>query len=526
MRKDSCIAIVGGGLSGLAIGIFLKQNGMNNIVVYERDSSFEHRRQGYGLTILQGSTALKRLGKDVFEKVKEMDTPSRSHYIFNSKGDVIGFFGTVFYPAETNSPILKDSKKYNLHIGRQELRRILMEKLIELGVPIQWNKKLSSIEMKDYCMELTFEEDLNEKIKADLVIGCDGINSRVRMFKYPSRSSSDSSQEKCAKEDTKANYDAPLNYLGIIVVLGITGSEHPLTKEKIFQTVDGTTRLYMMPFSNTNPSQNIMWQLSFPLREEEAKELSGRNKTQQLKEYVAEMCRDWHEPVPSMINSTEHSLLMGIPAYDRDLFYSENNEEKDNIVKSNLSSLITINSPSQPKPVYLSKRKLKKLNGSNNGILVMENSANNSESSSDSKENSSTEEKMNNNKNLSLADRIVLIGDACHPMSPFKGQGANQALLDAVSLGEQLIKHDDIQIAIKKFEKEMMSRVESKVLQSRERVKSFHESSILDTESFSYRGVNRELLDRMKENNINSQSGEQLEDLIKSEIEKVINSRD
>jgi hypothetical protein len=56
-----------------------------------------------------------------------------------------------------------------------------------------------------------------------------------------------------------------------MIVLGICGSNHPLTKERVFQTADGCARLFSMPFLQNNPYLSSMWQLSMPMTEDRAK---------------------------------------------------------------------------------------------------------------------------------------------------------------------------------------------------------------------------------------------------------------
>ena len=85
---------------------------------------------------------------------------------------------------------------------------------------------------------------------------------------------------------------------------------------------------------------------------------------------------------------------------------------------------------------------------------------------------------------LAKADNVTLIGDAAHPMSPFKGQGANQALLDALLLGRLITKHCrplsnwrqlGIRIAVlNEFESDMFKRSVSKVKDSAEAAKYLH----------------------------------------------------
>jgi len=381
------IAIIGGGIGGVALAVACLHRGIP-FTLYERDCSFDARSQGYGLTLQQASKAIQAFG---ITSLKE-GVVSTKHIVHSTDGKIIGEWGMRKW-MQTNAK--KSPKRTNIHIARQSLRLALLEQLNGHS-KVQWGHQFIKYkEGKD--VDLTFKVNGQlKKVKADLVVGADGIRSSVR-------------KQLINKDPSKLRYLNCMVILGICPLKNLKNIESPLLDSAtVFQTANGNERIYVMPYT----SDSIMWQLSFPISEKDAKILSSKGSKALKKE--ACLRTQWHTPIPQIVATSSETLISGYPVYDRKLL----------------------------QPELLQKNKF-----------------------------------------------ITLIGDAAHPMSPFKGQGANQALLDALSLAREITKEcrplSNWQITgirksvLNTFELEMLKRSSVKVSDSAEAVKFLHSEIIL-----------------------------------------------
>ncbi len=384
------VAIIGGGIGGMAMAVACLHRRIP-FMLYERDTSFDARSQGYGLTLQQASKAMEGFGLTTLDA----GVHSTRHLVHTPDGQVVGEWG-MRNQVKLNPD--KAPKRINVHIARQALRLALLEQLHNPKV-IQWGHQLMDYqEIGDGRMALNFLVDGNRKTaSADLIVGADGIRSTMR-------------------ELVLDNEKTPLRYLGVIVILGICPlvqleeiKSDLLDMSTVFQTANGHERIYMMPYS----SDSIMWQLSFPMSEEAAKTLSQQGPEELKQEAIHRT--PWHDPIPAILKATEANLISGYPVYDRAILDPQS---------------------------------------------------------------------------LKTAGPVTLLGDAAHPMSPFKGQGANQALLDALMLARGITegcqpmsgwRTTGIRNSVLgKFENKMLERTAAKVKDSAAAAKFLHSDIALE----------------------------------------------
>ena len=238
------VAIVGGGLAGLAAAIALQKEGLS-CKVYEKDRCFSDRMQGYGLTLTNNPKGgLAKLG--LLEECIEKDCPSNCHWVFDPMGAIIGYFGRLFCGSKPNAGRCKESvySRGNLRIPRQELRRMLLERLNP--ETIVWNATLVKYEEVGDKVELMFAD--GQSTSCDILVGTDGIKSVVRK----------------QRDLAEGVNESMLEYTGISVIIGISTARHSLINEQGFYVLDGTHRMFTMPFKAIDGcTTHTMWQLSF-----------------------------------------------------------------------------------------------------------------------------------------------------------------------------------------------------------------------------------------------------------------------
>jgi 2-polyprenyl-6-methoxyphenol hydroxylase-like FAD-dependent oxidoreductase len=271
------VLIIGGGIAGPAIALFLKKAGLEPIVfeTYERASDI-----GGGLQIApNGMRVLSQL--DLAEPLRKLGVESAEFCFENESGKLLTCL--------PNGP----ASRYGLpaiFISRSALHAALLSELERQQILIHYSKRLKGIASNATCVTAEFAD--GSCAEGSILIGADGIHSQTRQIVFP---------------DTP-----PLFYTGLMVIGGF--AQDPALQPA---SVKLESRAHMIYGANgffgygyydpANPT-SVMWWSHQQRVPEPSKEELDLIDPDMLRKQLIEQHRGWAEPVPAILRSAQRIL--------------------------------------------------------------------------------------------------------------------------------------------------------------------------------------------------------------------------
>lgn len=161
------VAIIGGGLGGLAVALALHKQGIN-AQVYEKARFL--RSVGAGLSIVpNGLNSLEAIAPGISELLKNAGSQTQMLTLKKSTGEMI---------AQKSVTLMEKYGQPMLQIRWSRLQEILAAALPPETIHLDY--RCIGFEQNDKGVEVYF--DGRDTVQADLLIGADGLNSAIRQM--------------------------------------------------------------------------------------------------------------------------------------------------------------------------------------------------------------------------------------------------------------------------------------------------------------------------------------------------------
>ena len=188
IRSITTALVVGGGIGGMAAAIALTGRG---VAVDLIDIDPEWRVYGAGITIT-GPTlrAYKQLG--MVEDIAEQGAIAPGSAVFTYAGQFL---------RDLDEPSLEEGLPATGGIMRPVLHRLMQERVRALGIATRLGITVDLLRNVGRGVQATFSD--GSEARYDLVIGTDGVNSRVRELSFPHMGGSVRTGQGCWRVSTR-----------------------------------------------------------------------------------------------------------------------------------------------------------------------------------------------------------------------------------------------------------------------------------------------------------------------------------